>query len=708
MIELIRRNTPSIASCFILETIEKENGKSVYTVSERKGRIVLGGDCKISQAMAYYRYLKEYCGVSLSHCGNTKIPDITEAPAPKESIKKVIEQDKRFYMNYSTFGYSCAWWGWDEWEREIDFMAMNGINMPLCLVGTEAVWFYALRELKYSENGALRYLSGPAFWPWQLTGNLTEYFPLADKQYIDERLKLGRQIINRVTELGMTPVLPGFNGTVPRSISRLFKQIRLHIVKSWMNFPVTYIVDPTDVLFKKLGRAYLEKQKELLGAFHYYACDPLRESKPTSKAKNYLWNYGRSIDNLLKDFDSESVWVIQSWTFYEQMINAVPKGRLLVLDVTGEKYKATGGFGGHNFILGGIYNYGDKNTLHGSIDALAKNSYISASEEYPNLCGTGLFPEGINQNPLFFELAFQMLTESGEVDLNDWLADYARRRYGSDEKCLVEAMEALHESCYSENCTGRETGSMICARPSTNLRHASIGDTLTLKYDNKKLLQAAELLLSAENASTDGYAYDVCDITRQVLSNLVNSLYFEVSKAYESKNSDLFERNSNLFLKILEELDSLLQTRPELTLCESLKKAGSRAFTDKEKQNFELNLLCQITLWGPANKPLNYDYAWREWGGLVGTYYAARWHSYFEQLAVFFKKKKFSTETKKQPYERNLYNGSKIYKNYEKFEKNWLSTVAPEEPSGEDTVEVARELIEKYKRYISGTPEMQL
>ena len=82
MHNLIRRNTPQIFQSFILEKAEKENGKSVYYISQRAGKIVLGGDCKISQAMAYYRYLKDYCGVNISHAGNTEMPEITEAPLP--------------------------------------------------------------------------------------------------------------------------------------------------------------------------------------------------------------------------------------------------------------------------------------------------------------------------------------------------------------------------------------------------------------------------------------------------------------------------------------------------------------------------------------------------------------------------------------------------------------------------------------------------
>lgn len=31
--------------------------------------------------------------------------------------------------------YSSTWWDWPRWEREIDWMAMNGINLPLAFTG---------------------------------------------------------------------------------------------------------------------------------------------------------------------------------------------------------------------------------------------------------------------------------------------------------------------------------------------------------------------------------------------------------------------------------------------------------------------------------------------------------------------------------------------------------------------------------------------
>lgn len=697
---LILRNTPDIADSFDLRIKESPDGKNFYEVFCENGKIVISGDCKISQAMGYYDYLKKYCGINLSHCGNTTL-DVSEAPLFEGELSRKISQKFRACFNYCTFGYSMAFWTWEDWEKEIDFMAMNGINFPLTIVGTEAVWYYTMRDFGYSNVGALRFLSGPGFWPWQLMNNIESYFGLTDENYIKARLELGKKIIERETELGMTPIQQGFSGMVPRSLKKVFDSLRMNIVPSWCNFPVTYQLDPTDNAFKKFGTALLEKQRELFGAYHYYACDPFHENKPPVKKKDYLWKVGRAIDTMYKDFDPDSVWVMQSWSLREDIVKAVPKDRLLILDIDGSKHKEYDNFWGYDFILGNIHSFGDRNTLHGSISALAKNEYSHI--DAGNCVGTGLFPEGIYQNPLYYDLAYEMLTQSDEINIDAWLEKYAARRYGSNSEYYREAVRLLEKSCYGENCTGRETGSIICARPGTTVKHTAPNDVRELRYNNIDLLESAEKLLEADGEKTDGYVFDVCDITRQVLSNYCRVLYDRVMEGFNTRDVNLFERSSNAFLKICEELDELLQSRPELSLYPHLEKAGALAHPDseKDKQNFELNLLTQITIWGPIVNSVNYDYAWKEWGGLIKTYYSKRWQSFFEQLAIeFVHRGKFSTDTKKQPNDRNEYIGNQFYKRYAEFEKKWLSTVDPEKPTDEDTVEIARKLIGKYAKAI--------
>ena len=99
-------------------------------------------------------------------------------------------------------------------------MAMNGVNMPLSIIGTQGVWFETLLEYGFTEREALAYLSGPAYWPWQLMTNLEGAMPPPDRRYVEQSISLGRKILERERSLGMTPIQQGYSGHVPSSSAR--------------------------------------------------------------------------------------------------------------------------------------------------------------------------------------------------------------------------------------------------------------------------------------------------------------------------------------------------------------------------------------------------------------------------------------------------------------------------------------------------------
>lgn len=95
-------------------------------------------------------------------------------------------------MNYCTLDYSMCWWDFARWEKEIDFMAMNGINMPLTPIGSEAVWYETLQKFNFTKEEALAFISGPAFWAWQLMTNIDSYISPKSEEYVYNRLELGK------------------------------------------------------------------------------------------------------------------------------------------------------------------------------------------------------------------------------------------------------------------------------------------------------------------------------------------------------------------------------------------------------------------------------------------------------------------------------------------------------------------------------------
>ena len=152
-------------------------------------------------------------------------------------------------MNYCTLDYSMCWWDFDRWEKEIDFMAMNGINMPLAVIGTEAVWYKTLLEYGFTKREALDWISGPAFWAWQLMTNIEGYLPPQNESYVYHRAQLGKRILERFKEFGMYPIQQGFSGHVPMLLKSKFPKAKILNQTGWNNFDDTAQLDPVDPLF---------------------------------------------------------------------------------------------------------------------------------------------------------------------------------------------------------------------------------------------------------------------------------------------------------------------------------------------------------------------------------------------------------------------------------------------------------------------------
>ena len=114
------------------------------STSPASGLTIRGSDA-VAVAVGLNHYLKLVnASVSWAATGGDNIDDVLPPPSELLSPVKPVAQSttlgRRYYMNTCTYGYSTAWWSWERWEREIDLMALRGINTPLAMLGTEWVW----------------------------------------------------------------------------------------------------------------------------------------------------------------------------------------------------------------------------------------------------------------------------------------------------------------------------------------------------------------------------------------------------------------------------------------------------------------------------------------------------------------------------------------------------------------------------------------
>jgi alpha-N-acetylglucosaminidase len=149
---LVRRRLPAQqAGQFRLEEVSPERGNDVFEIESVGNRVVLRGNNGVALASALNCYLKEYCHCEVSwNCGNQlEVP--RRLPPVSHKVRVVSPHKFRYAYNYCTHGYTMAWWDWPRWERELDFLALRGVNLALVIEGQEGVWLNTLRTFGYME-----------------------------------------------------------------------------------------------------------------------------------------------------------------------------------------------------------------------------------------------------------------------------------------------------------------------------------------------------------------------------------------------------------------------------------------------------------------------------------------------------------------------------------------------------------------------------
>lgn len=226
----------------------------------------------------------------------------------------------RYYQNVCTVSYSMAWWDFKRWEREIDWMAMNGINLPLSFTGQEVVWQKLYTKLGLSNDEIKAFFSGPAFLAWQRMGNLRGWGGPLDDGWIAKQGQLQSQIVERIRSFGMLNVLPGFSGHVPAGVKRLYPNATLTRNARWGNFNETfsedYLLEPTDPLFMTIGKQFYQILSAEFGTDHIYNTDTYNEMNPSSTDLDFLANTNKVIYDTMAAIDSEAVFLMQGWLFH--------------------------------------------------------------------------------------------------------------------------------------------------------------------------------------------------------------------------------------------------------------------------------------------------------------------------------------------------------------------------------------------------------
>jgi len=643
---------------FEIKLIDKQDGKEVMKMGpgEEEHHISIEGSSVVSIASALRWYLKDVQH-TVADWRTYHIADDEVFSVPTVKQARVRSVPWSYYENVCTVSYSQAFWKWKDWEQHLDWMAMNGINLPLAFVGQEYVWLELLSSAPYNLTLAevQEFVSGQAFYAWQRMGNIRAWGGPLSLEAMKQQYHMQLQILARMRELGMTPVLSAFSGHVPEALTVKYPNVKWTRSPNWGDFPehycCVYLAPFDDPIFLELGKAYLLKQKELFGLTGIYNCDTYNEMRPPSGDLTFLAKAGEFVYNSMKAGDPDAIWLMQGWLFVDTSfwtndrikayLSRVPDDKMVILDLFSDEapfWKSTNSYFGKSWIWNTLHNFGGNNGMCGDLHSYATGPFDGM--ESSTMIGVGITMEGIWQNYIVYDLTLETAWLDKAIVVKDYVEGYARSRYGVGEDVPEEAVKAwkvLSETAYNHTKFFQGvTKNLMVRRPSLKLYRQGGFMPVSVDYDQRKFAEAWELFIKAwanyqtADQHTPQVRYDLVDIGRQVLSNIFLESYRNLTALVASGNWMEVEKMSIQMLELIDNLDELTGTNEFWMLGPWLKQAKDLAETEEDEKLFLFNARNQLTLWGPLGEIS--DYASKQWNGLIGTYYRPRWELFLKTL----------------------------------------------------------------------------
>ena len=646
-------------------------------------------------------YLREVANLTIGwpRGGGSRVEVPASAwPAATFARRRIVPWS--YALNVCTHSYSLVWYGEDEWIAFIDWLALSGINNFVAQTGQEEMQYRVFSQFGLNDTEIRLWFNGPALLTWSRGQN--EYGsgiagPLP-RSFMQRQHALQRDIIlPQARALGIVGQLPGFQGNAPIAL-----KARLADDNMTDNGLGTAWIDALDPVFGEIADVWMAQLVQDFGTDHWYQVDGyfngdtapwrrrrLREADKERATRvappaDPAWAArGRAVYTALNRTDPDAIWSYQGWAIngwdndpgkvagFRGFVDSAPPGKFSIVDMSYDgrgqwrdwDVDGDGGaFFGANFIWTSLHDFGGTDSLRGNLTRANEIPFSAMGSSHAgkaNVWGTGFTPEGIDQNPAFYELVIEQNWRAAPIaNMTEHLIERAHRRYAlaAHDVDVADAWARLELSSYVLDQWGQDTGG-VGHLPGTNYnnyawqRDSAMPPTPTGAMCDvfgawSSLLRAAERGGELD-VTAEPFKYDLVNTGREVLSQLALPLSLAFNESLGSggapPDASRVVATSGAYVGLLTDLDDLVATDSAFLLGGWTQAARALAgnTTDCSADGFpeiawtcahfyEFNARVQITTWDPtrrgAAKPgvETVDYAPKHWSGLIKDYYAAR------------------------------------------------------------------------------------
>ena len=616
------------------------NTNDYFELSDKDGKIHIKGNDGVTLSAGLNYYYKNYAKVQVSE-------QTIQGNMPEEIVKinDVVRRDTsikiRYAFNYCTLSYTFAFFGEEEWQRENDWLALNGVNVVLDLAGQEATWIKFLMNYGYSFDDAKEWLVGPGYIAWQYMDNMEAFGGPIPDDYVIDRVELARKTQRWKRSLGMQTVLQGYAGMVPTDFNDYQPDVKLISQGSWNGFSRPSMIATDSEDYDKMSAEFYEAQRFIYGdTTDYYAVDPFHEGgiRPSGLTDDKISK--EVLESMLK-YDQEAVWTVQGWQSNptDKLLEGMGENRedhVLIVDLikyplvtSGEAQYKKNEFQETSWAWCLLGNFGGNPTMNGELQTMV-DEFLDAKKNAKHMKGIGIISEATYDNPMIYDLMFELAWVDENFDVDNWIYNYIDRRYGGVSENALQAWDIIKNANYNEGV--RLTKELFGVRTGGVPRNVGKG---TIGYDVTDLENALRLLLEDYDQFKDseGYLYDISEIMRQVVINYALYQYHNVIDARDAKDLDKFRVEKDEFLSAFDVLNEVSKTQQHQLAGEWIGKAQDRAkdYDDFSKSTFVMNAKSLITTWGSVGGAL-IDYGFRTYEGMLLDVRKTNWVEYLDQV----------------------------------------------------------------------------
>ncbi|MEU9232468.1 alpha-N-acetylglucosaminidase [Streptomyces subrutilus] len=613
-----------------------------FTVSGTPGAITVRGSTGATLLTGVGWYLQHVAGVDIGWPGDSIGMLPAELPGVPEPVTRSALVPHRYALNDTDDGYSGPYRTFEEHQRQIDLLALHGINEVFVQAGAEYPYYRALQRFGYSAEELRQWVPGPGHQSWWLLQNLSGFGGPVSERLMRERAELGGRIAEQLRGLGMTPVLPGYFGTVPPEFAARNPGSTTVPQGDWAGFDRPDWLDPASAAFGKLAAAYYAEQRAVFGDSTMYRMSPLHEGGQTGAVD--VKSAAGAIQDALHAAHPGALWAVLGWQDdpTAELLAGVDTSKLLILDGLSDRYNRLdreARWGGVPYAMGTIYNFGGHTTIGANTSVWLERFGPWRAKAGSALAGIAYLPEATGTNPAAFDLFTDLAWEPGPVDHRRWFADFAARRYGRPDAEAAAAWEELRKGPYSTSSGlwSESQDSLFTARPSLTAAGAAYWSPKSMRYPAGSVRRALDHLLRVDPRlrGSSAYRFDLVDTARQALANHSRVLLPKIKAAYEAEDLARFRALTAEWRDGERRLDALTGSDPNFLLGSWLAGARSQGADRAEQDRYEYDARSILSVWGRRSTSEGgflHDYANREWSGLVSELYAPRWDAYFDSL----------------------------------------------------------------------------